>query len=325
MNLDNNDIEIEEVLYRYFRKELSDIDKAEVDAWKSNSLENEKTFNEQRLLFLDMKGISYYRNLDLNAEKSWDHFKVTNNVKPTKSYTYLRYAASVAIVLSAIIGIYLYQSQPGELSISDNGEVQSVQLSDGSDITLNEGATLKYVEPFQNNERRVQLVGEGYFDVTKNPEKPFIVDVQDVEVRVLGTKFFINEPGEGEINVLVEEGKVLVSYNDLHQIVEAGQSISVDLDKNILKTPIKDDIGLTTFWKTRRLVFDQTPIEDVASIINETYNSTIELEGSLEDCFLTVTFEDESLENVLEIVSSTLNYEVEKNQGSIILKGNGCK
>lgn len=328
MNLDRNDIEIEEVLYRYFRNELSNKEKVEVDAWRTNAAENEEKFSELKLMFLDLKGFSYYKSigeLNLNPEKSWENFRQTNNVRSIKPTSYLHYAASIVVIISAAIGIYLYQNQPTEITLAEITEVQDVQLADGSEISLNEGSSLQYVEPFQNNERRLKLEGEAYFKVSKNPDKPFVVEVENVEVRVLGTRFYINRPEANQVDVLVEEGKVLVSYNDQHEIVEIGQSLSVNTNENTLTETIEHETGVDTFWKTRKLVFDLTSIQEVVEVINKAYDSSVSLEGPTEDCALTVTFDNESFDNVLEVISSTLNYEVVKDQGSIILKGDGCK
>lgn len=325
MKLDKDDIAIEEVLYRYFRNELSDSEAAEVDAWRNEAESNEITFQDRRILFMDMKGLSYYENLgNHSVENSWENFRDTNKVEPIRSINYLRYAASIAVILSAVIGVYLYQNQPKEISLAEITQVQDVTLADGSNISLNEGAELRYTEPFQNNERRVQLDGEAYFDIAKDPDMPFVIDVEDVEVRVLGTKFFVNNNDQNKVSVEVEEGKVLVSYSELHQIVEGGNSIVVDMEENEMVELEKEESGIDTFWKTRKLVFNETSLEEVTSVINSAYKSSISLEGATDNCLLTVTFENESLENILEVVSSTLNYEVINDQGSIILKGNGC-
>ncbi len=330
MNLDSNDIEIEEVLYRYFRKELSADESTEVEVWSGSSPENQQVFDEARLLFLDMKGLSYYKNLELqDVDQSWEVFKKENKVRsiheaPSSSFNLLRYAASVIVIIGAVVGVYYYQNQVEEIKIASVGEVQELTLPDGSLISLNENASLEYQEPFQNNERRVVLSGDAYFEVAKMEKHPFVIEVDDAEVRVLGTKFYIDQPEANSLSVQVEEGRVLISYKDLHQIIETGQTLTLDMaGEELLET--EDETGISSFWKTRRLVFQVTSIEDVVNVVNEAYGKSIQLEGSTEGCSLTVTFDNESIENVLEIISSTLNYELINNGDSYILKGNGCQ
>ncbi len=330
MNLNSDDIEIEEVLYRYFRKELSAREVTDVEAWVEVSPENQRVFDEAQLMFLDMKGLSYYKNLDIqDVDLSWEKFKKENNVRsiqeaPSSSFNLLRYAASIVLVIGAAIGIYYYQNRVEEITIASAEEVRELTLPDGSSISLNENASIKYREPFQNNERRVLLNGEAYFEVAKIEKRPFVVEVGDAEVRVLGTKFYIDRPETTSLSVQVEEGRVLISYNDLHQIVETGQTLTLDMEEDSL-IETEDETGITSFWKTRRLVFRVTSIEDVVNIVNEAYGTSIQLQGSTEGCALTVTFDDESLENVLEIISSTLNYELVEDGASYILKGNDCQ
>ena len=298
---------------------------AEVDVWRAENEANEANFQELRLLFLDMKGLSYYQQVgNLSTESSWKKLQVTHRIKKTRSINYLPYAASIAIVLSTIIGIYFYQNQTIEPQVAVATEIRNVPLSDGSIVTLNAGAKLQYLESIHNNERRVQLQGDGYFDVAKNLDAPFVVEIEDVEVRVLGTKFYINQVKD-QLIVDVEEGKVLVSYGDQHKIVESSQSLAVDQKAKEFVEALDDEAGVSTFWKTRMLVFDQTALEEVADVINQTYDTSIEVRGSSSNCLLTVTFENESIENILEVVSSTLGFTVSNEQGVIVLEGNGCE
>lgn len=330
MNLDRDDIEIEEVLYRYFQQELTAAERSEVEAWRARSPENQRLFDETKIMLLDLKGMAYYKSTEpLEVDQSWEKFKTDHKVKdirtpPPRSFTFLKYAASIVIIASAVFGIYYYQNRVEEVTIAGTDQVEEINLQDGSLISLNAGAHIEYPQPFQNEERRLKLAGEAYFEVERIPKKPFVVEVGDAEVRVLGTKFFINRPNEKDIHVQVVEGKVLVSYKDLHQIIGAGKSVTLDLQNERL-TKTKDEAGLTSFWKTRRLVFRLTSLADVIDVVNEAYNTSVRLEGSTEGCALTVTFDNEEFENVLEVISSTLNYELTGDQGAYILKGNGCQ
>jgi len=330
VNLDKNDTEREEILYRYFQKELTATERAEVEAWSAMSPENKRLFDEIKITFLDLKGMAYYKSTELHeVDQSWEKFKKDNKVRDmhaasSKSFTFLKVAASVAILIAATFGIYYYQIRVQEVTIVNTDQVGEITLSDGSAISLNEGASIEYLQPFQNEERRVKLIGEAYFEVAGMPERPFVVETGDAEVRVLGTRFFINRPAEKDISVQVEEGKVLVSYKDLHQIIDAGESVTLDLQNKRL-TETEDASGLTSFWKTRRLVFRLTSLTDVIDVVNKAYDISVQLEGSTEGCSLTVTFDNEEFENVLEVISGTLNYELTEDQGAYTLKGNGCQ
>ncbi len=321
---------MEEVLYRYFREEMTADEKAEVETWRNTSPENQQLFDETKLMFLDLKGLSYYRNVaQQQVDQSWEKFKEDHKIRPiheapVRSFTFLRYAASIVVVIAAAIGVYFYQNQVEEVTLASTADIRELSLPDGSLISLNENARIEYMEPFQNNERRVKLTGEAYFEVAKVQKQPFVVEVGDTEIRVLGTKFYINRPGTNQLSVQVEEGRVLISHNDLHQIVDSGQTLTLDLQTNQL-TETEDVTGKSSFWKTRKLVFMVTSLDEVVDVVNEAYDSSIQLQGSTEGCALTVTFDNETFENVLEIITSTLNYELIEDQGSYILKGDGCQ
>ena len=338
MDLSNNDIERDEIFYRYFREELTMEEKAEVDIWLEASQENQQELERARIMHLDLKGLAFYKNANLHeVDQPWDQLKKDNKIKsihqpPGTNFIFLRYAASIALLFTSAFVLYYYQSLSrtqlenavAEISLTSTDEVKEVTLLDGTQISLNEGARVEYSEPFQNNERRIKLTGEAYFDVVKMPKKPFVIEIGLTEVRVLGTKFFIHQPSENELNVQVDEGKVLVSHNEIHQLAETGQQLTLDLQEETM-VETQDETGISSFWKTRRLVFNETTLEEVMTTVNEAYGTSIELEGPTEGCSLTVTFDNEEFDNVLEVISSTLNYELIEDQGSYVLKGEGCE
>ncbi|MEM0940530.1 MAG: FecR domain-containing protein [Bacteroidota bacterium] len=328
MNLENDDINIEEVLYRYFRKELSQKDQEAVDSWREKNPESQRKFDDLRIQFLDLKGLAYYRETSTQVDQSRERFADKNKVRSmistsSSSSLFLKYAASVLIVISAAFGIYYFQTQPSTVRLTNAQSIQEVALPDNSLISLNRGASISYIAPFQDNERRVELSGEAYFEVSKDVEQVFVVEAAGVEISVLGTKFYVQHMNSEALIVQVEEGKILVSYNDLHEIVVAGSAVKVDLVRNEILEEV-DKTGLSTFWKNRKLIFNLTSIEEVINSLNTAYDMNIQLEGKTEGCSLTVVFDNESIDTILEIISNTLNYEVIESQGSFTLKGNGC-
>ncbi|MEM7296970.1 MAG: FecR domain-containing protein [Bacteroidota bacterium] len=328
MNLNQDDSERDEILHRYFMEELSSEERSTVESWTAESPDNQRLFDEAEIFTKDLKGLAYYRNeVSVEADQSWDQFKKEHKIKSIRTQTasgFLKYAASVVIVAASVFGMYYYQQIPQDQLIAGTDQIQEITLTEGSTISLNKGASLAYQEPFQNNERRVRLEGEAYFDVAPNEEKPFVVEAGDAEVRVLGTQFFVDE-SEEELEVKVEEGMVLVSYDDIHELLEQGEGITLDLETNQVSKIEEDPIGMNSFWKTRRLVFRLTPLEEVVQIVSEAYGQPVQLAGSTDDCQLTVTFDNESLENVLAVISGTLNYDLTQNQGIYLLTGDGCQ
>jgi len=134
-------------------------------------------------------------------------------IKPSPFKTFMRVAASIIILFG--IGL-LAQTTYTKLYLNktfvcEAGEAnKSITLEDGSIITLNSDSKLIYPREFDKNERRVELIGEAFFDIAKNPNKAFIINAKDAEVKVLGTSFNINA-ATNKVEVLVKTGKVQFS------------------------------------------------------------------------------------------------------------------
>lgn len=146
-----------------------------------------------------------------------------------------------------------------------------LMLSDSTEVYLNADTRLRYPVSFQGKERKVYLSGEAYFKVKKDERKPFIVEAEHVEVKVLGTTFNVRAYGdEQEIQTTLESGKVLVSA--------AGQRVNLVPGKQAVfnkQTSVLDardvDIDLFMAWKEGRLMYDNYPLEKVLTDLSRWY------------------------------------------------------
>ena len=121
-------------------------------------------------------------------------------------------AATVALFCTMGWVVYEYMLPVGLYTISTLTECKNVKLPDGTEVTLNHFSSLTYPERFRGKHRKVTLKGEGYFEVSKSKEHPFIVQAEAVKVRVLGTHFNIEAyPGDPEVKTTLFEGSVAVS------------------------------------------------------------------------------------------------------------------
>ena len=326
MALGKDDIELQNILQRYFLKELDEEQVAEVNAWRAESDENAHTFDEARILHLDIRGLGYYERHQASADASWEQFKASKNLSPQPSRSILAYAASITVLIGAFIGIYFLSGDGEELSVLDTEQVDELSrttLTDGTMITLNEGASIEIIDKAE--ERQVALRGEAYFEVARDKQKAFVVESSGAQIRVLGTKFFVNKPGSGLLEVKVSEGKVLVSFDEVHEVLRANETVLIDLQQGEVLGNQQQQSGLSTFWKTKRLSFQNTPLSEVAEILGKAYGLSVLIEGPQENCQLSVEFEDEDFANVIEIISNTLGLEVSSEESTTILKGNGCE
>lgn len=144
-----------------------------------------------------------------------------------------------------------------QLEVPRSGEY-SITLNDGTIVWLNSSSTLRFPVQFTGKERRVKLIGEAYFRVAKDAARPFVVEVDSVEVRALGTEFNITAyPEDKKVGAALVEGVISVSHNEEQHLLQPGNIAEIS-DTNI---KIKEaDIEELTAWKNGEFVFHNTPL-----------------------------------------------------------------
>ncbi|RXQ91561.1 DUF4974 domain-containing protein [Ancylomarina salipaludis] len=235
--------------------------------------------------------------------------------------TFMRVAASIIILLG--IGLlaqttytHLYSNKT--FVCESNETNRSITLEDGSVITLNSDSKLIYPRKFKAKERRIELIGEAFFNIAKNPDKPFIIKAQDAEVRVLGTSFNINAT-KNKVEVLVETGRIQFSSinKPSNKLVLIPGDFARLKESKLEKTVSRDDNYLS--WKTRQIIFRDTKLYEVARVLGRTYQVQIHFqEEDLKNLALNSTFDHEPLDNILNYMCSPFNLIYEK-KGKVIL------
>ncbi len=193
--------------------------------------------------------------------------------------------------------------------IAPVGSRTVVELSDGSIVHLNYGSRIKYPQNFVGNTRGVVLSGEGYFDVAHSPDKPFVVTAGGIDVRALGTIFNVNAyPESNDIATTLIEGKVLVeekqSNGSLKKLKELipGQQVIYEKNTGIVNSGMVQ-VGRYIAWKDGKLVFENEPIDQVAQRLSRMFNVDIQVDSGVEKYKYTVTFVDEPLFQILDLLS----------------------
>lgn len=195
----------------------------------------------------------------------------------------------------------------------------SFMLPDGTTGWLNSSSTLKYNLNF-NKDRRIELDGEGYFDVVTDKERPFRVIAGEITVKVHGTKFNVAAwDNDKEIEVVLEEGKVELSGNDTGNplIINPGQLALFDKsDRKFMTEQVETKKYLS--WTEGKLVFRNDPMETVEKRLERWYDVDVDVVGAFSDDFrLRATFVDESLEDVLDILKKSIGIEYSINEPGI--------
>ncbi len=177
-------------------------------------------------------------------------------------------------------------------------------LPDGSHVWLNSGTTIKYQLPFKSSTRNIALLGEAFFKVAKD-QIPFIVNTSNASIKVHGTEFNVKAYSEeDEVEVVLKEGSIgfcntlseeenILVPNDLLTLNKADQSINI----------INKNIGKHIAWLQNRLVFDETPLEEMALTLKRWYGIDVEIKDKeLLKYKFTTTFENEPLLQVIELL-----------------------
>ena len=206
------------------------------------------------------------------------------------------------------------------------GNAYELELADGTHVWLNAESELTYPTRFPNDIREVKLKGEAYFDVAKNPEKPFRVLTNEIEVKVLGTSFNVSAyESERFTSVTLVGGSVAVQTDKgEHFRIVPSEQFTHD-GQSHQSTIKKVDTDLYTSWTRGEYIFKDATLEDIFDKLSHWYDFTVkyqhdQLRGKR---FSLVVDRKISLNQLLELISFTSDVQLEQYQGNIIVKRKG--
>ncbi|ANH81685.1 hypothetical protein A8C56_12445 [Niabella ginsenosidivorans] len=178
-------------------------------------------------------------------------------------------------------GQILKELQYNTLTNPRGSKVIDMQLSDGSHVWLNAGSSITYPVVFVGNERKVELKGEGYFEVAKNPNKKFIVTSNGVNTEVLGTHFNVNAyEDESDIKVTLLEGSVKVSNRQREGMLKPGQQATLGRMRFDIQLS-SPNIDQVMAWKYGFLTFNDICFEEIMKKIERWYDVKVLYSGHI--------------------------------------------
>lgn len=259
-----------------------------------------------------------------------EHKVITLNQKPARSIaSYWKIAASVTILLAASFLLYFNLTKLQDVVVTAQTTNIVHVLPDGSIVSLHANSQIRYAAKFDSKIRKVELKGEAYFEVAHDKTKPFVVASGDARVEVLGTKFNVNTlTSAGTMEVVLTSGKVSVFYKRNHKenvLLNPGEKAVLLVDQKQISKSANTDPNYMA-WKTRVLVFDNETLSEVVKTLQDVYQTPVILANpDLSGCRVTVSFNDQSLESILQVIKETLDLQVKQNGKVIEVSGNGCK
>jgi transmembrane sensor len=319
---------MDELIAKYLLQEATAMEIAQVDDWVAASDTNKKAFTHYKLLWEESKKIAATNTADENA--AWQKFKnkldaPRQETKVVSMQKYRWMSAAAAVLMLVLGGWFLRNGFKGTdasapLLVATQKNVLIDTLPDNSVVTLNKNSSIEYDTKFTTgNQRNIKLKGEAFFSVTPNKEKPFIIKVNDVEVKVVGTSFNIKTIN-GQTEVIVKTGIVQVTRNGKTVTLSPQEKILTTADNNVLaKESTKDK--LFNYYETKEFVCEETPLWRLVEVLNEAYDSNIIIgRKDLRNLSITTTFANEPLDNVLQIIATTFQLQIINKEGQIILQ-----
>jgi ferric-dicitrate binding protein FerR (iron transport regulator) len=321
------------LITRYLAGNATPAEVADLVRWVEESDLNKQYFDEARNIWESSSSLTYHGTIKMDDALSKVLDRISFDSKIKTIWIYWKKLAAVILIpllLGNLIWYYLksdkisFGSQPVYNEVyAAFGTRTALKLADGSSVWLNSGSSLKYPARFTGRERIVQLTGEAYFEVEKNPEVPFLVKTPTLNVKATGTKFNVSDYiTDINSDVALVSGKVFVTKinddNRKENIQELFPSQHLILSKKTGTISVQnEDIIEYISWKDGKLVFRNKPLSYVVNKISQVFNVDIELQGNtLQDYRYRATFEDESLTEILKLlkVSSPIDYvEVKRN------------
>ncbi|MDV3310799.1 MAG: FecR domain-containing protein [Cyclobacteriaceae bacterium] len=222
-----------------------------------------------------------------------------------------------------------YPTSPLMEHVVPKGVRSRITLADGTQVWLNADSKMQYARDFQNGDtREVYLQGEAFFDVTPDASRPFIVHVQDVEIRVLGTAFNVKGYEEDDrIEATLVHGKISIEGNDTYDDVALAANQRAVFMKEAKGLVVENNVETDTYtsWRRGILVFDDQPLYEILPVLERTFNVTIHTDDAYAlDCRFTAKISNKSLGEVLELfrTSDTIGYTIAGKD--VYIKGSFC-
>ncbi len=246
--------------------------------------------------------------------------------KQTKAPIYIQISRVAAVLIPLLLmgGGYLFyiqQNEMTEVSVA-YGDTRHVLLPDSSEIWIHAGTHIRYPKNFASSERIVQLDGEAYFSVKKNKTRPFIVQTQELSVKVLGTRFNVKAyAGDEKITTTLTSGKVEISTHNHSRVLQPNEQLTYDCSTSaieVVKVPAEE----TNSWLSGQLLFNNSSLTEIIHTLERHFGVSITDQTAIPASKLyTVKFmKDETLDEVLHVLEDVVGFSYQRDETDILLK-----
>jgi ferric-dicitrate binding protein FerR (iron transport regulator) len=325
------------LLTKYIAGEAAPEEVQSIERWLEESPDHLEMMNKLEKIW-DLASEEESGGVLFNTNQDWavlqsriedDNLLAENRTQARGSIFGLNTTWSIAVrvaaifLLAGLFGLYTYKmfytpapenpAVPLKEITMNPGLRGGVTLSDGTKVYLNSHSKITLPSVFSADTREVTLEGEAYFEVAKNPNKPFIIKTKGAIVQVLGTSFVVRSyEGDKTVQTVVEEG--VVSFRPANMpinegvILTKGKLARLNLKNNMMETEQVDDLDIYLSWKDGYLKFKNTTMKEVAKQLERKYAIKVEFDcKKIADLHLTAELKSRSMKNVIQTISNSLD------------------
>jgi len=314
-----------QIVINSLQENLDAQDQKKLDTWLSQN-NNDLKYQKIKELW-DASGTLSYPEIEahLNVDEAYN--KVVQrtkfiSIKKNKSKRPYLIAASLALLVAAMGYLTLGVDKLDNYNTITAEANMEYTLPDNSTVWLSKNTELSYHKDFTNN-RMIKMNGKAMYDVTHNPQKPFVIDAEGMDVTVLGTRFIVSNEDLDYVHVI--NGKVQVDD-------KKEQSERLILTKDMTANRDAGRISLTDdayandmFWASQSLKYNNASLEKIFDELETYFDTTIDTDNRFEKCAFNGTFTGENLEDILSTLEVIYELEITKTKETITINGPSCK
>ncbi|MDR2147555.1 MAG: FecR domain-containing protein [Tannerella sp.] len=316
---------MDELIKKYGEGSLSQEEKLEL----LRKSENDAALKTELARYKNLNAIMNLKRQEGDLTHARESYRQFMNGRKSGTVS-LRQILSYAAVAACLIGFTWFLSGIYHQSKSDSaekfntlyvpaGQRVNFTLEDGTSVWLNAQTKLTYPVEFKGNKRHVQVEGEAYFEVAKNPEKPFIVSSKGFNIKVLGTTFNIySYPGEKLSRVSLIEGRVTVDNKDVVTL-KPQEEVTIEGDKMTV-APIADRNYF--LWTEGIYSFNNERFENIVKKLELYYDINIHIENvAMREWRYTVKFRQrDGIDEILQLMQRIHRFEIQKDEDNNRIK-----
>lgn len=309
--------EMKQLAIRYFEGQISREEENVLFDFVQQSEENRVLFHSWEAEWSDQ------HEVDAETEQAWQFLAsriIGEDVKPVKVVNLWRNIVAVAAVALLIVGTalttwYITSNAPESYYAvtAPQGSRSRLVLPDGSRVWLNAGSTLRYSTQFSQKNRKVELNGEGYFEVAKHHGAEFVVKTCGYDVVVKGTHFDVSAYKDDEyITTTLMEGSVMINRGEDHLLMKPGEMVKLDVNTGeLIKSTFSDN---TNAWMQNMADYEEITLNDFAKILSRQYAVDIHIQSAvLRQAKFSISLRNkETIDEVLDALNRVMDMKVHR-------------